>query len=61
MNRKIDELLYWLMKDNVLPPVTVCLTGAGILPPEGFTLEHGDIVELEIEKIGVLRNYITKI
>jgi 2-dehydro-3-deoxy-D-arabinonate dehydratase len=61
MKRRIDELLYWLMKDNVLPPLTICLTGTGILPPKDFTLKHGDLVELEIEKIGVLRNYITKI
>jgi len=32
------------------------LTGTGIVPPDEFTLAEGDVVEVEIPKIGVLRN-----
>ncbi|MEO0158080.1 MAG: fumarylacetoacetate hydrolase, partial [candidate division WOR-3 bacterium] len=37
------------------------LTGTGIVPPDDFSLRSGDIVEIEIEKIGVLRNRIEQL
>jgi len=39
----------------------VCLTGTGIVPPDDFSLQEGDVVEIEIEKIGVLRNPVGKL
>ena len=56
MKRTIQELYTFLKKDNVMPPGLVCMTGTGIVPPDDFTLELGDIVEIEIEKIGILKN-----
>ena len=32
------------------------MTGTGIVPPPDFTLDVGDIISIEIEKIGILTN-----
>lgn len=56
MRRTIQELCTYLKKDNITPPGLVCMTGTGIVPPDDFTLKPRDIVEIEIEKIGILRN-----
>jgi 2-dehydro-3-deoxy-D-arabinonate dehydratase len=34
------------------------MTGTGIVPPDSFTLEHGDQVRITIEPAGTLRNTI---
>jgi 2-dehydro-3-deoxy-D-arabinonate dehydratase len=38
MRRKIDELVGFLKRYNNIAPGTVLLTGAGIVPPDDFTL-----------------------
>jgi 2-dehydro-3-deoxy-D-arabinonate dehydratase len=58
MKRGIDELVGFLKNYNIIPPGTVLLTGTGIVPPDDFSLRDNDMVEIEIEKIGVLRNVI---
>jgi 2-dehydro-3-deoxy-D-arabinonate dehydratase len=32
------------------------MTGTGIVPPDDFSLEAGDIVDIEIDGIGLLSN-----
>jgi len=61
LKREFDELVAYLIRDNIIPPGTILLTGTGIVPPDDFSLQHGDIVEIEVEKIGVLRNRIEKL
>lgn len=61
MKRRIEELHSYLRRDNPTPPGLVCLTGTGIVPPDDFTLRDGDTVEIEIEKLGVLRNPVIKL
>lgn len=56
MKRNLQELREYLTRCNDVPPLTVCLTGTGIVPPEDFTLKEGDIVEIGIDEIGLLRN-----
>jgi 2-dehydro-3-deoxy-D-arabinonate dehydratase len=36
----------------------VLLTGTGIIPPDAFTLQSGDRVEITIEPIGTLVNAV---
>lgn len=60
MKRSIDELKSFLCRYNPVPAGTVCLTGTGIVPPDDFSLEEGDIVEIKIEKIGTLRNRVER-
>ena len=37
----------------------VFVTGTGVVPPDGFTLQAGDVVEIEIPGLGVLKNPVT--
>lgn len=61
LKRGFDELISFLTRDNVIPAGTVFLTGTGIVPPDDFALRGGDVVEIEIEKIGVLRNRVEQL
>lgn len=56
LNRKLDELVSFLAKDNDLFAGTVLLTGTSIVPPNDFTLEPGDRIEITIGGIGTLVN-----
>jgi 2-dehydro-3-deoxy-D-arabinonate dehydratase len=61
MKRSISELLTYLKRDNVLSRFTFLMTGTSIVPPDDFTLQGGDLVEIEIEKIGLLSNSVIKL
>ena len=56
MRRSFEELVDWLLRDNPVPPGSVLLTGTGLVPPDEFTLEPGQVVEITIPGIGTLRN-----
>jgi 2-dehydro-3-deoxy-D-arabinonate dehydratase len=61
MKRTVKELLSFLFRNNVISGWTVLMTGTGIVPPDDFSLRDGDIVEIEIENIGKLRNPVVKL
>ena len=61
MKRPIQELAEFLKRDNILRRFTLLMTGTSIVPPDDFTLEDGEIVEIEIEGIGQLRNPVMKL
>jgi len=56
LRRPISELVTYLRRANDIPPMTVLLTGTGIVPPDDFACEEGDVIEIGAEEIGVLRN-----
>ncbi|KKK36796.1 fumarylacetoacetate hydrolase [Mesobacillus campisalis] len=56
LKRKFVELVSYLKKDNELFDGTVMLTGTCIVPPNEFTLQDNDKIEIEISTIGVLTN-----
>jgi 2-dehydro-3-deoxy-D-arabinonate dehydratase len=56
LSKRFDVLVEYLRRDNWLAPGTVLLTGTGIVPPDDFTLQPGDVVEIACDPIGVLRN-----
>lgn len=56
MRRTLPELVEWLVRSNPVPPGSVLLTGTGLIPPDNFSLQPGQIVQIEIEGIGALRN-----
>ncbi len=58
MLRDCDYLADWLQRHNPMPDGTTVLTGTGIIPPPEFTLQAGDVVSIEIEKIGTLTNTV---
>lgn len=61
MKRSLEELRSYLCRYNPIPPGTVCLTGTGIVPPDDFALEDGDVVRITIEKIGTLINPVKRL
>lgn len=61
MRRHIGELVGYLKRDNVLGEATILMTGTGIVPPDDVSLIDGDIVEIDIERIGTLRNPVRKL
>lgn len=61
MKRKVGELVRYLKRDNVIRTFTVLMTGTSIVPPNDFTLQGGDVVQIGIEKIGVLRNPVRQL
>ena len=60
MARRFEELIEWLGRDNVFPTGVFLLTGAGIVPPDDFTLCGGDVVRISIDGIGTLVNPVVQ-
>ncbi len=56
IKRGFDQLAGFLFRSQSFPHGAVLLTGTGIVPPDSFTLQEKDLVQIEITGIGVLRN-----
>jgi 2-dehydro-3-deoxy-D-arabinonate dehydratase len=60
MKRRFADLIHYLMRDNLFLEGTFLLTGTGIIPPDDFTLEPGDQIEMETPEIGALKNHVVR-
>jgi 2-dehydro-3-deoxy-D-arabinonate dehydratase len=60
MARSFENLIGWLKRDNSFPSGAFLLTGTGIVPDSDFTLQPGDIIEIAIDGIGILRNRVVQ-
>ena len=58
IHRPLSELIEHLGRCNQFPNGAVLLTGTGIIPPDSFTLQEGDIVHISIDGIGTLTNTV---
>lgn len=58
LKRSFAELTAYLGRSQSFPHGAVLLTGTGVVPPDAFTLQAGDIVEIVISGIGTLRNTV---
>jgi len=58
IKRGFQELADFLFRCQTFSQGAVLLTGTGIVPPDDFTLQKGDLIEIEIGGIGMLRNYV---
>jgi 2-dehydro-3-deoxy-D-arabinonate dehydratase len=56
MARSFDDLVSWLFRALDFPAGVVLLTGTGVVPDRDFTLRDGDVVVIDVPRIGVLRN-----
>ena len=56
IKRRFSELIEYLFRSQRFPNGAVLLTGAGVVPPDSFTLEAGDSVRISISGIGTLEN-----
>jgi len=58
IKRSFDELVAYLFRNQSFPVGVFLLTGTGIVPPEGFSLQRGDEIHMEVTEIGVLSNRV---
>jgi len=58
LKRDPKELAQVLFRDNSFPQGAFLLTGTGIVPGDGFTLEIGDVIQITIDGIGTLENHV---
>jgi 2-dehydro-3-deoxy-D-arabinonate dehydratase len=56
IKRSFEELVEYLFRSQQFPNGAVLLTGAGVVPPDSFTLEARDSVRITISGIGTLEN-----
>jgi 2-dehydro-3-deoxy-D-arabinonate dehydratase len=60
MVRTFEDLIGWLYRENDFPNGAFLLTGTGVVPPDDFTLEDGDVITIEVTGIGTLTNPVVK-
>ena len=56
LGRRLETLVEYLLRSNAIPCGTLLLTGTGIIVQEDAALQPGDICEISVPGIGVLRN-----
>lgn len=61
LKRKYEELVSFLIRDNLIFDGTILLTGTCAIPPNEFTLKDEDRIEIEVSEIGVLVNPVTQL
>ena len=58
IKRQFDELAGYLFRSQKFPYGAILLTGTGVVPPDTFTLQAADEIEIEISGIGRLKNSV---
>jgi 2-dehydro-3-deoxy-D-arabinonate dehydratase len=58
MKRSLDELAGFLFRELTFPNGVYLMTGTCLVPPNDFTLQPWDVVEISIDGIGTLINTI---
>jgi 2-dehydro-3-deoxy-D-arabinonate dehydratase len=58
LKRDPKSLVSYLYRNNVFPQGCFLLTGTGIVPPDSFTLQPGDTIQITIPPIGTLVNTV---
>jgi len=58
IKRTFDQLAEFLFRSQKFPFGAILLTGTGIVPPDTFTLQAADEIEIEISGIGRLKNSV---
>ena len=58
IKRSFDELVGYLWRSQQFANGAVLLTGAGVVPPDSFTLHADDTVRITISGVGTLENRV---
>jgi 2-dehydro-3-deoxy-D-arabinonate dehydratase len=58
--RRLEELVSYLFREDDFPDGVILSTGTALVPESPFTLEAGDVVEIEIDELGCLRNPVAR-
>jgi 2-dehydro-3-deoxy-D-arabinonate dehydratase len=61
IKRSFEELAGYLFRSQSFPHGAALLTGTGIVPPNEFTLQAGDKIQIEISGIGKLENTVKEV
>jgi len=61
IKRTFGELVDYLFRCQKFPHGAILLTGTGIVPPDGFTLQEQDRIRITISGIGALENVVAKV
>ncbi len=61
IKRSFHDLTQFLFRSQVFPHGVVLLTGTGVVPPDNFTLQAGDVVQIHISGIGTLTNPVVTV
>jgi len=56
--REPEQLVEYLFRDTSFAEGAYLMTGTPLVPPESFTLAHGDRIRIAIEGVGTLENYV---
>ena len=59
LHRRLDDLVAYLGRCGAFPSGAFLMTGTGIVPPDDVSLQAGDVVEIAISGLGMLRNTVT--
>jgi len=60
LKRSFDELVTYLFLENDFPDGVFLFTGTALVPERPFTLEPGDVVQIDIDQLGTLRNPVVR-
>ncbi|HLT51486.1 MAG TPA: fumarylacetoacetate hydrolase family protein [Arenibacter sp.] len=58
IKRKLTDLVQYLYREMSFPHGSLLMTGTGIIPPDSFSLDHGDTIHITIDGIGTLSNVV---
>lgn len=58
IKRGFDELADFLFCENEFPDGAYLMTGTGVVPGDGFTLQSGDVIRITIDQLGTLENAV---
>lgn len=58
IKRSLQDLVDYLYRECSFPVGCLLMTGTGIIPPQNFTLQSGDEIQIDIEGIGTLINNV---
>jgi len=61
IKRTFGKLVDYLFRCQKFPHGAILLTGTGIVPPDGFTLQEQDRIRITISGIGALENVVAKV
>jgi 2-dehydro-3-deoxy-D-arabinonate dehydratase len=61
IKRSFRELVDYLFRSQSFPHGAMLLTGTGIVPPDGFTLQIRDNIRITISGIGTLENSVVEV
>ncbi|MFO7698780.1 MAG: fumarylacetoacetate hydrolase family protein, partial [Anaerolineae bacterium] len=56
IHRSLEELVSCVGRCNYFPAGAWVMTGTGVVPPDTFTLQEGDVVHITFEGLGTLTN-----